>query len=102
MKKTKKNHALRLMCIILLFTLISTCMMTGTLAKYVTEGSGSDTARVAMWGVTVNAASAANGLFSTTYATDDSTYGGALSVNSSSTDKVVAPGTGGSITGFTI
>ena len=102
MKKPKKNRVLRLMCIVLLFTLISTCMMTGTLAKYVTVGSGSDTARVAKWGVLVDAATSASGLFSTTYATHDSDYGGALSVISSSTDKVVAPGTNGSITGFSI
>ena len=104
MKKRKKNRVLRLLFIVLLFTLISTCMMTGTLAKYVTEGSGYDSARVARWGVVVNASSPGSGLFSTTYAKTDSTYAGTVTVDSTLTngDNLVAPGTEGELTGFSI
>ena len=51
----KKNRMMRLASILLVATLMSTCTISGTFAKYVTTASGSDTARVAKWGVTVTA-----------------------------------------------
>ena len=102
MKKTRKNRILRLMWIVLLFTLISTCMMTGTLAKYVTEGSGYDTARVAAWGVEINAGLPVGGLFSDTYDADDATYTLTQESVISAGGNVVAPGTEGVMSGFAI
>lgn len=102
--KRKKNWAMRMASLTLLFTLISACLMSGTLAKYTTQGQGSDTARVAKWGVEVTANS--SGLFSPTYefdTTPTSTTLGAYSVSSANgTDKVLAPGTEGEAFGFSI
>ena len=46
---------MRVASALLVAVLLSTCAISGTFAKYVTEGSGSDTARVAKFGVTVTA-----------------------------------------------
>lgn len=70
--------------------LITSCFVGGTFAKYVTSGSGTDSARVAKFGVTVTA----NGtMFAKEYATDDQTVVGTIAKSVISTDKVVAPGT---------
>lgn len=89
----KKNRTLRVSALLLALTLITTCFVGGTFAKYTTSNSGSDDARVAKWGVTITP----NGdLFSTTYAKGDDAY--TVSANSVvSTDKVVAPGTAGDL-----
>jgi len=103
MQKTKKNWALRLMVLVLAFTLISTCLVGSALAKYVTTSSGSDTARVAKWGVTVSATN--SGLFSWTYV-KHSTSHPTLTTNSviaaNGVDNVVAPGTSGTAGGFSV
>lgn len=87
----KKNKMLRIASILLVVTLLSTCVISGTFAKYVTKAEGTDTARVAKWGVllTLNAGNT----FDTKYKTHDTSYDGELSVESSNGDKVVAPGT---------
>lgn len=97
-KALKKNWILRSVGIVLMFTLISTCLLSSTLAKYITSASGTDTARVAKFGVTV----ASNpGLFKTTYEkVAGESYVGMNTVISS--DKVVAPGTSGSAAGFSL
>ena len=103
MYKTKKNWALRAMILTLAFTLISTCLLGGTLAKYVTVGSGSDTARVAIWGVTIDTDNV--DLFSDSYEADDSGYYYAVSTESVVSlggDNVVAPGTFGTAGTFSI
>ena len=51
----KKNKMMRLASFLLVATLLTTSMISGTFAKYVTEGSASDSARVAKWGVEVEA-----------------------------------------------
>jgi len=101
MQKTKKNWTLRIMSLVLMFTLVSTCLLSGTLAKYVTTGTGTDTARVAKWGVEITAGS---GLFAIEYAIDDSNYNTIItnSVTSSNADEVVAPGTSGVAASFSI
>lgn len=99
MKKTKKNATLRIAVVLLAVTLLSTGLLGGTLAKYVTAGTTYDTARVAKWGVTITADST-DELFKTTYATTDTSYTGDLTV--SATTEVLAPGTSGKAVGFTI
>lgn len=47
----KKNKMMRIASVLLVMTLISTCAISGTFAKYVTKAEGSDSARVAKWGV---------------------------------------------------
>lgn len=86
----KKNVMMRIASVLLIAVLISTSAISGTYAKYVTEATGTDSARVAKWGVTVTA----NGdTFAKEYDTDDTVFTEAKSVIS--TDKVVAPGTKG-------
>ena len=87
---SKKNWTLRAAVLMFAFVLITSCFVGGTFAKYVTGGSGTDSARVAKFGVTVTA----NGtMFAKEYATDDQTVVGTIAKSVISTDKVVAPGT---------
>ncbi len=90
----KTNKMMRLASILLVAVMISTCAISGTFAKYVTRAEGSDTARVAKFGVVVQALS---GIFSTTYEGTDT-----VTVLSSNSDKVIAPGTTGTAVAFTI
>lgn len=87
---SKKNWTLRAAVLMFALVLITSCFVGGTFAKYVTGGSGTDSARVAKFGVTVTA----NGtMFAKEYATDDQTVVGTIAKSVISTDKVVAPGT---------
>ena len=93
----KKNRMMRLASGLLVAVLLTTCAISGTFAKYVTGESGSDFARVAKWGVEVEAESF--DMFTTDYETDDTTFTGKYSVSSEGTanrDDVMAPGTSGS------
>lgn len=100
----KKNRMMRLASVLLIMTLLSTSVISGTFAKYVTSGSASDSARVAKWGVTVTATS--DSMFEENYAAEDDEWAkfAAYSVVSSGAipgdgeKKVVAPGTEGSLT----
>lgn len=98
----KKSKMMRLASCLLVLTLLTTCMISGTFAKYVTADDATDKARVAKWGVTVEAEN--NTLFTTDYKTDDATYSGTYSVSSSASDRddVVAPGTSGTVTSIAI
>ncbi len=93
----RKNKVMRVASALLVAVLLSTCAISGTFAKYVTTNSGSDSARVAKFGVVINIDNDL-GLFDTAYAKTDSAYTGTLSVKSESTDQLVAPGTKGSMT----
>ncbi len=91
----KKNKMMRLASVLLVAVLLSTCAISGTFAKYVTSASGSDSARVAKWGVTITATSDTG--FDKIYKdtaleSDDGTATVVASVN------VVAPGTNGTLT----
>lgn len=90
----KKTKVMRLLSLLLVMTLISTCAISGTFAKYVTRAEGEDQARVAKWGVLVTVA---GGAFADRYAATDEAYledGGEYSVLSSvEGEQVVAPGT---------
>lgn len=94
----KKNKMMRAASILMVATLLTTSVISGTFAKYVTSGSASDTARVAKFGVTVSSTA---DTFKETYAKNDSRF--TLDANTVvSTEDVVAPGTGGSMAAFTI
>ena len=85
-----KTWTMRAAVLMLALVLITSCIVSGTFAKYVTKDSGTDSARVAKFGVTVTA----NGtMFAKEYATDDQTVVGTIAKSVISTDKVVAPGT---------
>lgn len=97
----KKNTMMRVASVLLVAVLLSTCAISGTFAKYVTSDSGSDTARVAKWGVTVTIAEDLN-LFKDEYAKTDANISddaivNTVVVNSQESANLVAPGTEGSI-----
>lgn len=101
----KKNVMMRLASFLLVAVLISTSAISGTYAKYVTEATGRDSARVAKFGVTITAA---DELFSDSYKDAKTTYTaneqvGEITVQASTegTD-VVAPGTNGALAGFAV
>lgn len=94
----KKNKMMRIASVLLVAVILTTCAISGTYAKYVTSGNGSDSARVAKFGVTVTGTA---DTFKETYAKNDTSF--TLAANTVvSTEDVVAPGTSGSMAAFTI
>jgi len=89
----KKNRMMRLASSLLVAVLLTTSVISGTFAKYVTADTGADSARVAKWGVVISVEDDMN-VFATSY--NDINNG--LTVKSETTDNVVAPGTSGSMT----
>ena len=90
----KKNKMMRLASSLLVAVLLTTSVISGTFAKYVTSGEASDSARVAKWGVVVTVTG--NDAFAKEYAGTDGT------TVECTDSKVVAPGTSGSFGGFAI
>lgn len=89
-----RNKIMRVASALLVAVLMSTCAISGTFAKYTTGATGSDSARVAMWGVEITA----NGdTFSTSY---DNTVVSSGSVSNIS--DLVAPGTSGDMVEMTL
>lgn len=90
----KKNKMMRVAAVLLIVTLLSTCVISGTFAKYVAKADMEDSARVAKWGIKIETS---GDLFSEKYAAEDEDYiaaGGEYSVEAfNGEDKVVAPGT---------
>jgi len=110
MDKQKKNKVLRAASLALILTLITTCLLAYTLAKYTTSVSGTDTARVAKLdfgaeleamnehgtgkdsgNITLTADIADLDIFATSY--ENASY--ATTVESSNTEDVIAPGVKG-------
>ncbi len=92
---SKKNWTMRAAFLMLALVLITSCFVGGTFAKYVTSGSGEDYARVAKFGVHVEASGDA---FAKEYDAVNpqlEDYNGDLIAQSviSAEDDVVAPGT---------
>lgn len=101
----KKNKTMRAASVLTVATLLSTSIVSGTFAKYVSEGGAGDEARVAKWGVVINGS---GNLFSKNYLTGTantptsnaattepliSKYDDGISVASSNDNMLVAPGT---------
>ncbi len=86
---------LRIASCLLVAVMLSTCAISGTFAKYTTSDSATDTARVAKWGVSLQVDGS---LFGKNYsdANDNkptvSTTDSDISVETSDTSKLVAPG----------
>lgn len=100
----KKNKMMRLAAILLVGVLFTTSVIGGTFAKYVTSDEGSDSARVAKFGVVIEADSF--GMFEADYETTDTaaTFTGTYSVSSADGDRddLLAPGTSGSFADIAI
>ena len=86
----KKNVMMRVASALLVAVLMTTSVISGTFAKYVTADDAQDSARVAKWGVQV---SVDGTLFDDTYIDAPSEDADTITVKSSNTDKLVAPGT---------
>lgn len=84
----RKNKMMRIASVLLVAVLLTTCAISGTFAKYVTTASGTNSARVAKWGVMITGMG--DSLFSNTYAKDTAT---SIDNTVVATEKVVAPGT---------
>ena len=83
----KKNKAMRMASALLVLTLLTTCVISSTFAKYTTSANGTDSARVAKWGFEANDSSIVlDNLFKTAY---DKNVNGAA--------DVIAPGTTNSV-----
>lgn len=98
----KKNKMMRIASVLLVAVILTTCAISGTFAKYVTSNTNADSARVAKFGVKINAAGT---MFAKQYATVDSAFTETYSVISSGLsddDKVVAPGTSGQLANVTV
>lgn len=102
----KKGVFPRIAAVLMILTLLSTCAISGTFAKYVTTGSAVAKGRVAKWGVTIDASGAtSNGYpFKSSYDADtesqvDYITGEAIEKTVVSVDNagVFAPGTSGSL-----
>lgn len=93
----KKNKMMRTASGLLVATLLTASVVSGTFAKYTTEKTGTDSARVAKFGVNITA----NGeTFANAYAKDTAAFAETNTVVS--TDKVVAPGTKGNMASMTL
>ena len=93
----KKNKMMRLASAMMVMSLMTTSVISGTFAKYVTSDDAKDSARVAKWGVVVTAEGT---LFGKTYLNADTDTPGedgadaaTITVKSSNSENVVAPGT---------
>lgn len=90
----KKNNSMRAAGGLMIATMLTTSIVSGTYAKYVTSGTAKDTARVAKFGVEVKAEGS---LFGKNYlAATDNTPTDAdagITVKSENSDNLVAPGT---------
>lgn len=84
----KKNKALRSAFGIVVAALMTTCLIGGTFAKYTTGAKAQTNARVAKWGFSSDNSISFDNLFK-------DAYNG--TVKSANGDKIIAPGTSGSV-----
>lgn len=102
----KKNMFLRVASVLLVLTLLSTCAISGTFAKYVaSDNASAGQARVAKWGVTIDVIAGTSDdtddAFSTAYKNEAVDVDDA-SATVKSDVKVVAPGTNGTLGRITL
>ena len=98
----RKNKMMRTASGLLVATLLTTSVISGTFAKYTTEATGRDSARVAKFGVEITAHGT---MFADEYDTDDQDVAATITksvVRSGVEDAVVAPGTKGDLANATI
>ena len=84
----KKNKMMRLASVLLVLTLLSTSVISGTFAKYTSQTSDSDSARVAKWGFG-SASIAFEDLFEESYT---------HVADGTEATAIIAPGTAGEVT----
>lgn len=84
----KKNTMMRVASVLLVAVLLSTCVISSTFAKYTTQVSSSDSARVAKWGFNTASINFEN-LFASSYTNVS---------NGTDEQAIIAPGTSGEVT----
>ena len=89
----KNNIMMRLSALLLVAVLLTTCVISGTFAKYVTSEESTDEAQVAKWGVTITAPDQEN-LFASSYNNEN--------VKTTASYELVAPNTTGALADFAI
>lgn len=91
----KKNKMMRIASVLLVAVLLSTCVISGTFAKYTSEFTGTSTAKIAKWDVKV--ANATNTFTFNLCDTVLDTNGGAAErdVATAEGSTIIAPGTKG-------
>jgi hypothetical protein len=87
----KKNYIIKLGASALVLTLITTCLMGSTLARYVSQVTGTATAKVAAWSFRANGEEAAMAAIDLGDTTNRTAYDG-----TDIKEGVIAPGTTGS------
>lgn len=95
----RKNRMMRLASALLILTMVTTCAISGTFAKYVTSDTATDSARVAKWGVVVDVYgtdAAVEEIFGEDY-NDAIVSGGTKVVSAVDGEDIVAPGTNGTL-----
>lgn len=95
----KKNKTMRAASALLVAALLSTSIISGTFAKYTSSAGAQDSARVAKWGVTVTATG--NEAFEKSYK-GTAPNENVDTVFSKTSEKVVAPGTSGTLLTYEI
>jgi hypothetical protein len=100
----KKNKMMRLASAMMVMTLMTTSVISGTFAKYVTSNEAFDVARVAKWGVQISASGTEETFdfqYDTKNAGDVVKVGSKSVISSTNADgtrsDVVAPGTEGTL-----
>lgn len=89
----------RIFMVLMIMALVSSCVVWGTYAKYTKSDTGLDLARIAKFGVVINA----NGtMFSNAYDAEEPRDRDASVKSVLSTDKVVAPGTSGNMISMSV
>lgn len=98
----KRNKLFLLGLFVVFAAVLSLSLVSSTFAKYTSTNSGSDTARVAKWGVAISAANFDS--FDAAYAKDDdsATTISTVSVVSANSENVLAPGTTRNLVGLAI
>ena len=101
----KKNSTMRIAAVLMVLTLMTSCFVGGTFAKYTTGDDGSDNARVARWGVTVGATV---DMFADAYKDEEAVWvdpdiDNTVTVRANTQGhNLVAPGTNGTMAEFTV
>ncbi len=90
----KKSKTMRAASFLLVLTLMTSCFVGSTFAKYTSTGSGEDTARVAKWDIQLEGAAMTETFTFNLFDYTDTN----VDVNGSGSEKVIAPGTQGSFT----
>lgn len=99
-KESKRSTFMRVAGGMMVVSMLATCVISGTMAKYTSSASGSDTARAAKWSIDVNGTNIATAdtftldLFSTV-GDEGNPYEDDVDVKNGDNENIVAPGTGG-------